>query len=112
MLVQVIVLSVSRHVSRWKFFLKTVTCGLKVLLGSRCGTESRISRLFAALSYCWYLPLIRAACTDACIPATQHYRAGCEIPAPQNYRDAKSRHLKTTGRNPAFQPSIPGRIWA
>ena len=36
---------------------------------------------------------------------------GCEIPAPHNYRDAKSRHLKTTGRNPAFQPGILGRVW-
>ena len=36
---------------------------------------------------------------------------GCEIPATQNYRAAKSRHLKTTGRNPEFQPGIPGRAW-
>ena len=36
---------------------------------------------------------------------------GCEIPATRNYRDAKSRHLKTTGRNPDFQPGILGRVW-
>ena len=52
-----------------------------------------------------------AACTDALHPDNSEL-PGCEIPAPQNYRDAKSRHLKTTGRNPAFQPGIPGRIWA
>ena len=80
----------------WRCVFLLKTCGSKVLLGGRCGPESRISRLFAALSYCWYLPLIRAACTDACIPATQHYR------------DAKSRHLRTTGmRNPGTS-KLPG----
>ena len=50
-----------------------------------------------------------AACTEL-HPGNQGL-LGCEIPATQNYRDAKSRHLKTTGRNPDFQPGILGRVW-
>ena len=85
-------------------------CGSKVLPGGRCGPESG-SRLFCAFCYCWYLPLIQA------LPVLMH----C-VPANQHYRDAKSRHLRTTGmrnpgtscrttgRNPAFQPGIPGCV--
>ena len=81
----------------WRCVFLLKTCGSKVLLGGRCGPESRISRLFAALSYCWYLPLIQA------LPVLMH----C-IPATQHYRDAKSRHLRTTGmRNPGTS-ELPG----
>ena len=48
-----------------------------------------------------------AACTDALHPGNSEL-PGCEIPAPQNYRDAKSRHLRTTGmRNPGTS-KLPG----
>ena len=76
-------------------------CGSKVLPGGRCGPESRNSGLFCgllpALSYCWYLPLIQA------LPVLMH----C-VPANQHYRDAKSRHLRTTGMQNPGTSKLPG----